>query len=63
VPHNEDYSVFKTANNVHCILYQEEQAGYLAATPRSWKATPSWDSWAAWPSRPSSVMAMVSAGR
>jgi basic membrane protein A and related proteins len=30
VPHNEDYSVFKTSSNVHCILYQEEQAGYLA---------------------------------
>lgn len=29
-PHNPDYSVFKTAPNVHCILYQEEQAGYLA---------------------------------
>jgi basic membrane protein A len=29
-PHNADYSVYKTAKNVHCILYQEEQAGYLA---------------------------------
>ncbi len=29
-PHNADYSVFKTSTNVHCILYQEEQAGYLA---------------------------------
>jgi basic membrane protein A and related proteins len=29
-PHNADYSVYKTASNVHCILYQEEQAGYLA---------------------------------
>lgn len=30
VPHTADYSTFKTSPNVHCILYQEEQAGYLA---------------------------------
>ena len=29
-PHNEDYSAYKTANLVHCVLFQEEQAGYLA---------------------------------
>ncbi|MDD3920021.1 MAG: BMP family ABC transporter substrate-binding protein [Eubacteriales bacterium] len=29
-PHTADYSVYKTESNVHCILYQEEQAGYLA---------------------------------
>lgn len=29
-PHNADYSHFETKSNVHCILYQEEQAGYLA---------------------------------
>lgn len=29
-PHTPDYSVFKTEANVHCILYKEEQAGYLA---------------------------------
>lgn len=29
-PHNEDYSSYKTANLVHCVLFQEEQAGYLA---------------------------------
>lgn len=28
-PHDADYN-YKTASNVHCILYQEEQAGYLA---------------------------------
>ncbi len=28
-PHDADYN-YKTAANVHCILYQEEQAGYLA---------------------------------
>lgn len=28
-PHDADYN-FKTASNVHCILYQEEQAGYFA---------------------------------
>ncbi len=28
-PHDENYS-YKTASNVHCILYQEEQAGYFA---------------------------------
>jgi basic membrane protein A len=30
VPHTADYATFKTSPNVHCILYQEEQAGYLA---------------------------------
>lgn len=29
-PHNADYSDYKTASNVHNILYQEEQAGYFA---------------------------------
>jgi len=29
-PHTGDYSVFYTAPNVHCIKYQEEQAGFLA---------------------------------
>jgi basic membrane protein A len=29
-PHTADYSVYKTESNVHCILYKEEQAGYLA---------------------------------
>jgi basic membrane protein A and related proteins len=29
-PHNADYSVYKTSPNVSCILYREEQAGYLA---------------------------------
>ena len=29
-PHSEDYSVFETTDNTHCILYQEEQAGYFA---------------------------------
>ncbi|MDP4134070.1 MAG: BMP family ABC transporter substrate-binding protein [Bacillota bacterium] len=29
-PHTADYSVYKTASNVYCILYKEEQAGYLA---------------------------------
>lgn len=29
-PHSADYSDYKTAANVHNILYQEEQAGYLA---------------------------------
>lgn len=29
-PHNADYSEYKTANNTHCILYQEEQSGYFA---------------------------------
>lgn len=28
-PHDENYS-YETASNVHCILYQEEQAGYFA---------------------------------
>lgn len=32
-PHNADYSAYKTAELVHCVLFQEEQAGYLAATP------------------------------
>lgn len=29
-PHTADYSTYKTSENVHCILYKEEQAGYLA---------------------------------
>lgn len=29
-PHTADYSTYKTSANVHCILYKEEQAGYLA---------------------------------
>lgn len=29
-PHTADYKTYKTSTNVHCILYQEEQAGYLA---------------------------------
>lgn len=28
-PHDADYN-YKTASNVHCILFQEEQAGYFA---------------------------------
>ena len=29
-PHNDDYSAYKTADLVHCVLFQEEQVGYLA---------------------------------
>lgn len=29
-PHNEDYTVYTTESSVHCVLFQEEQAGYLA---------------------------------
>ena len=29
-PHSEDYSSYQMANNVHCVLFNEEQAGYLA---------------------------------
>lgn len=29
-PHSADYSDYFTAENTHCILYQEEQAGYFA---------------------------------
>lgn len=29
-PHNEDYTVYTTEPSVHCALFQEEQAGYLA---------------------------------
>lgn len=29
-PHNEDYTVYSTESGVHCVLFQEEQAGYLA---------------------------------
>lgn len=29
-PHTEDYKDFKTENNVLCILYAEEQAGFMA---------------------------------
>ncbi len=29
-PHTPDYTTYKTEKNVHCILFQEEQAGYFA---------------------------------
>lgn len=29
-PHNADYSAYQTADLVHCVLFQEEQPGYLA---------------------------------
>ena len=29
-PHNADYSAYKSADLVHCVLFQAEQAGYLA---------------------------------
>ena len=29
-PHSDDYSAYNTAGLVHCVLFQEEQAGYLA---------------------------------
>lgn len=29
-PHNQDYTVYETAANTHCVMFSEEQAGYLA---------------------------------
>ena len=29
-PHTEDYTAYETAANTHCVLFSEEQAGYLA---------------------------------
>lgn len=29
-PHSADYSTYSTSKNVYCILYKEEQAGYIA---------------------------------
>lgn len=29
-PHSSDYVTYTTNSNVHCVLFQEEQAGYLA---------------------------------
>lgn len=29
-PHNEDLTSYMTASGVHCVLFQEEQAGYMA---------------------------------
>lgn len=29
-PHNEDFTSYTTEANVHCVLFQEEQAGFLA---------------------------------
>ena len=29
-PHNEDYTSYSTDTSVHCVLFQEEQVGYLA---------------------------------
>ena len=33
-PHSDDYSAYNTASLVHCVLFQEEQAGYLAGLRR-----------------------------
>ena len=30
VPHSEDFTIYSTSDNTHNILYQEEQAGFLA---------------------------------
>lgn len=29
-PHTQDYTSYQTASNTHCIMFSEEQAGYLA---------------------------------
>lgn len=29
-PHSEDYASYNTASNVHCVLFNEEEAGFLA---------------------------------
>lgn len=29
-PHTEDYTAYETASNTHCVMFSEEQAGYLA---------------------------------
>ena len=29
-PHSADYTSYETASNTHCVLFSEEQAGYLA---------------------------------
>lgn len=29
-PHGEDYTSYTTSDSVHCVLFQEEQAGYLS---------------------------------
>ena len=29
-PHAEDYTAYETAANTHCVMFSEEQAGYLA---------------------------------
>lgn len=29
-PHTEDYATYETGNATHCVLFREEQAGYLA---------------------------------
>lgn len=29
-PHSADYTAYDTASNTHCVLFSEEQAGYLA---------------------------------
>ena len=29
-PHTEDYTSYQTGSNTHCIMFSEEQAGYLA---------------------------------
>lgn len=29
-PHNDDYTTYSTESSVHCVLFREEEAGYLA---------------------------------
>lgn len=29
-PHSEDYTNYRSGSNVHCVLFEEEQAGFLA---------------------------------
>lgn len=29
-PHSQDYTAYETASNTHCVMFSEEQAGYLA---------------------------------
>ena len=39
-PHNSSYTNYTTESNVHCVLFQEEQAGFLAGYRRDGRLHP-----------------------
>ncbi len=59
-PHDASYTDYKTASNVHSVLYQEDRRATSLAMRPLRTATPDWASWAVWPFLQLSVMATAS---